>query len=99
MKGRCYNINNKDYEMYGGRGIRVCEQWRVSFENFYSDMNETYVAGLELDRIDVNDNYSPDNCRWATELVQAWNKRRYKSNKSGKTGVTWNVYGAAKKES
>ena len=90
MKGRCYNTKNKDYKEYGGRGIFVCERWRISFENFHSDMSETYIKGLELDRIDVNGEYSPENCRWVTEQTQAWNKRRYKSNKSGKTGVTWN---------
>jgi len=90
MKGRCYNTRNQDYPDYGGRGIMVCEEWKVSFENFLEDMGASYQTGLELDRIDVDGNYCPENCRWVTEQTQAWNKRRYKNNSSGKTGVTWN---------
>lgn len=91
MKGRCYNPNNQDYQGYGGRGIGVCDRWKVSFENFRDDMGNDYQDGLEIDRIDVNRGYAPDNCRWTTEQTQAWNQRRYKNNSSGKTGVTWNA--------
>ena len=51
-------------------------------------MHSTFEDGLELDRIDVNSNYCKDNCRWVTECMQAYNQRRYKSNTSGRTGVT-----------
>lgn len=90
MKARCYNKNNKDYQDYGGRGISVCDEWRESFLKFYEDMYEGYEESLELDRIDVDGDYCKSNCRWATEQEQAWNKRIYKSNKSGVAGVTWN---------
>lgn len=89
MKGRCYNPNNKDYPEYGGRGINVCERWLESFQNFYEDMGEC-PEGMSLDRINVEDGYDQGNCRWATPSEQAWNQRVYKTNKSGKAGVTWN---------
>lgn len=89
MKGRCYNKNNLDYPEYGGRGIVVCDRWKNSFENFLEDMG-LRPPGLELDRINPDHNYSPENCRWATEQIQSWNRRRMKRNKSGKEGVTFN---------
>lgn len=74
MKQRCENPNNDNFAHYGGRGISVCERWR-SFENFLADMGER-PAGTSLDRIDVNGNYEPGNCRWATQKVQRSNERR-----------------------
>lgn len=73
MKKRCYNKKCSDYADYGARGITVCERW-MTFENFYADMGER-PKGLTLDRINCNDGYKPENCRWATASQQARNKR------------------------
>lgn len=75
MITRCGNPNQKDWHSYGGRGIIVCERWRESFENFLEDMGKK-PKGLTLDRIDVNGNYEPGNCRWATSQEQTANKRK-----------------------
>lgn len=76
MKTRCNNINSSDYPNYGGRGISVCEEWVSSFERFLSDMGEKPGVGYSLDRIDVDGNYCPSNCRWATQKTQNNNKQR-----------------------
>jgi len=83
MKCRC---DNDHTENYGFRGIGYDESW-TTFEVFWEDMGESYVEGLELDRIDVNGNYTKDNCRWADGSMQAFNQRKSKSNTSGRTGV------------
>ena len=89
MKARCYNPNTKRYKDYGERGIEVCDRW-LDINNFIEDMYPSWEEGLTLDRIDVNGNYEPDNCRWATLNTQQRNTREIRSNNtSGYRGVSW----------
>ena len=81
MKRRCYSSNNKNYHNYGGRGIAVCDEWKnsyIAFKNWAnsSGYDETAQFGeCTIDRIDVNGNYEPQNCRWITNIEQQKNKR------------------------
>jgi len=84
MLQRCNNPNHSHYKYYGGRGIKVCDRWLESFENFYEDMGER-PEDLTLDRIDVNKGYYPENCKWSTRSEQNSNKRVYA--KSGVRGL------------
>ena len=89
MQTRCYNENSKNYKNYGARGIQVCKRW-LDVKNFIEDMYPSYQEGLTLDRIDVNGNYEPDNCRWATKTTQMQNtKSIHSNNTSGFRGVYW----------
>jgi hypothetical protein len=83
---RCCNPKNKAYMNYGGRGITVCESWRNSFSCFLSDMGER-PKDHSIDRIDNNKGYSPENCQWVIRTIQNSNKRKYKSNIFGISGV------------
>lgn len=82
MKSRCYDKNKDNYHRYGGRGIKVCDRWLKSFDNFYGDMGDR-PKGSTLDRINVNGNYCPDNCRWANQTEQSLNKEKYKLSNMG----------------
>lgn len=80
MKDRCLNPNDAAFINYGGRGITVDPAWKDSFLNFYRDMGER-PEGCSLDRINVNGPYTKENCRWATDSVQAKNKRSFYASK------------------
>jgi len=88
MKKRCNNIKDTGYARYGGRGIKVCDSWLESFENFYEDMKDGYKKGLELDRRDNNKGYSKENCRWVTSAQNNMNRGSFKNSSSKYKGVT-----------
>jgi hypothetical protein len=91
MISRCCNVRDPKYSYYGGRGIRICAEWRKSFTAFYRDMGPR-PAGTSLDRIDVNGNYEPSNCRWARPIQQARNTTRtiyYTCNGETKCLAEW----------
>ena len=81
MKSRCYNANNNVYYLYGGRGIKVCDEWRDNYQCFkkwaLANGWDLHAKGMEqsIDRIDPNKDYEPDNCRWVNAQTQALNKR------------------------
>lgn len=86
MRQRCENENSDRFELYGERGISVCDEWQ-DFESFRAwALANGYQEGLTIDRIDVNGNYTPANCRWVTQVVQCNNTRRNKMlTHNGKT--------------
>lgn len=75
MLGRCYRITHRRFRDYGGRGIKVCEQWRKEFTNFYEDMGKRPSIKHSLERVDNEKGYEPSNCRWATYEEQNRNRR------------------------
>lgn len=79
MKQRCHYSLSKDYQRYGGRGITICDEWENDFMSFYNwAMRNGYNSNLTLDRIDVNGNYEPSNCRWVSIKDQNNNRRSCK---------------------
>lgn len=80
MRRRCQNPKNKDYHLYGGRGITVCKEWQ-NFDNFLKDMGRRPKGRYSIDRENNSLGYNPENCRWATDKQQA-NNRRAKTNNS-----------------
>lgn len=91
MKTRCTCPTRPQWEYYGGRGISVCQEWSDSFESFRDwALANGYEESLEIDRKDVNGNYCPDNCRWATRSQQMANTRKPKNGTTSKyKGVSW----------
>lgn len=98
IKSRCYYNKNISYKNYGMRGIKVCNEWKDNFQAFYElSMNNGYKENLEIDRIDVNGSYEPDNCRWITHKEQQRNRRdtiKYTINGETHWLKEWcNIYG------
>jgi len=76
MKSRCHNPKFHKYASYGGRGITVCERWKTNFANFLRDMGER-PNGYTIDRINLDGNYEPGNCRWVNHRENSAKKRPY----------------------
>lgn len=89
MRSRCLNVKDKRYSEYGGRGIKICDRWINSFENFLEDMKEKPCPHYSIDRIDTNGDYCVENCRWVDDETQSRNRRAGKNNTSGQRGVHW----------
>ena len=89
MKDRCFNPNNTHYARYGGRGIKVCDEWRDSFETFYKDVGIAPSKKHSLDKINNDGDYSPDNTRWATKQEQANNRTTNVFIEHDGTHKTW----------
>lgn len=109
MKSRCYRLKDKYYNDYGGRGIKVCDEWIHNYAEFKNwALKNGYKENLTIDRINVNDDYKPSNCRWITIAEQACNKRNTRKiylKGIGKTASEWSkifpltssgIYGFAK---
>lgn len=76
IKQRCFNPKNKSFIDYGGRGIKICEEWKLSFESFHNwSISNGYSEGLSIDRVDNDGNYELSNCRWTTKKFQSRNRR------------------------
>ena len=99
MKARCQIRSSISYKNYGGRGIKVCDQWQ-RFEGFRDDMYDSYLKHVEeygtdntqIDRIDNNGNYEPENCKWVTRKINSLNRRdnnRVTFNGETKTILEW----------
>lgn len=86
MKHRCYRKENNDYKYYGEKGIKLCEEWKNNFLEFQNwSLNNGYQDNLTIDRINSNDNYCPNNCRWITLKENSLNRKGIiKINYNGK---------------
>lgn len=89
MKDRCLNDKCHAYKDYGGRGIKISQEWIESFEKFYSDMGKKPSKLHSIDRIDNEKGYTKSNCKWSTPKEQANNRRLSSKNKTGIAGVHW----------
>lgn len=91
IKTRCFKQTHKSYKDYGARGVTMCDEWCNSFTAFRDwSLANGYNDKLSIDRIDVDGDYSPQNCRWVAPSVQASNKRILSRNTTGYTGVSYN---------
>lgn len=110
MKDRCYNINNPNYKNYGGRGISVYRDWFLHFKSFYDwSVDNGYMDGLTIERINNDSGYCPNNCKWASRKEQSRNRRtnrfiEYNNEKmtvvewAEKTGINeYTIYGRLKR--
>jgi len=84
MKARCNNPRHAMWRNYGGRGIRVCRRWMLSFVHFLADMGRKPRRGWELDRIDNSRGYYPSNCRWVSRSTNQKNRRERVRDKAGR---------------
>jgi len=90
MRQRCNDTGAREYRHYGGRGIKICPAWD-SFAVFLADMGPKPFESFVIDRIDNDGDYTPENCRWASSEESNYNRRQFKSNTSGVTGVCRNT--------
>ncbi len=88
MRERCYNPNRHNYNDYGGRGIKVCDEWLGNFLTFCKDIGEPPTKQHSIERLDVDGDYCPSNVIWADQSTQNRNRRRFRNNSSGVTGVS-----------
>lgn len=97
MRSRCFNKKSKKYPRYGNRGITVCDEWVMSFQTFYTwAVNNGHAMDLTLDREDNDGDYTPTNCRWASNYVQSHNRCDDRIGKSGYIGVCETIHGTFK---
>lgn len=90
MKARCYFKNRDNYKYYGGRGIKVCDEWLKDFDTFYDwAISNGYKDGLTIDRINSDGDYEPSNCRWADKWLQSVNQKKRVTNSSGYSDVVY----------
>ena len=93
MKKRCYDVHSNSYKCYGGRGIKVCDEWLYSFHAFYDwSIENGWEDGLEIDRIDNNGNYEPNNCRYVSRKENCNNRsttRKFEVNGISHSLTEW----------